>query len=118
MDEIMQLAARLGGLIRNHPKGQAMIDAGADLEKSSVDRQLLADYEAAQHKLRGLEESGKPIEPDDKRRYADLHAKVVSSLVIKKLLKAQADYMELMTVVSQTIEDAAMGEDDGAPGER
>lgn len=108
MDEIQQLAAKLGTQIGNDPKGKAMAEARAQLEKSLVDRQLLADYEAVQQKLHDLQASGKPIEPDDKRRMADLHAKVISSSVIKNLLKAQADYMELMTLVSQTIEDAAM----------
>ena len=108
MDEILQLATKLGTQIGNDPKGKLMAEARAQLERSLADRQLLADYEASQQKLHTLEASGKPIEPDDKRRYSDLHGKVISSPVIKSLLKAQADYMELMTVVSQTIEDAAM----------
>jgi hypothetical protein len=51
----------------------------------------------------------KPIAPEDKRRLADLHAKVIGSRVIKDVLKAQADYLELMTAVSQRIEEAALG---------
>ena len=108
MDEIQQLAAKLGTQIGKDPKGKAMAEARAQLERSLADRQLLADYEAAQQNLHNLEASGKPIEPDDKRRFSELHGKVISSSVIKNLLKAQADYMELMTMVSQTIEDAAM----------
>ena len=108
MDEILQLAAKLGTQIGHDPKGKAMAEARAQLEKSLADRQLPADYETAQQKLHNLETSGKPIEPEDKRRLSELHGKVISSPVIKGLLKAQADYMELMTAVSQTIEDAAM----------
>ncbi len=108
MDEILRLAAKLGTQIGNDPKGKAMAEARVQLEGSLTDRQLLSDYEASQQKLHTLEESGKPIEPDDKRRLSELHGKVISSPIIKGLLKAQADYMELMTVVSQTIEDAAL----------
>jgi cell fate (sporulation/competence/biofilm development) regulator YlbF (YheA/YmcA/DUF963 family) len=114
MDEILQLAAKLGATIGNDPKGRAMAEARAQLERSSTDRQLLADYESTQQKLHNLEASGTPIEPDDKRRFADLHGRMISSPAIKSLLKAQADYMELMTVVSQTIEDAAMDVMEGA----
>ena len=47
--------------------------------------------------------------PEDKRRLAELHAKLAGSEVIKALLKAQADYVELMTAVSQRIEQETMG---------
>jgi hypothetical protein len=69
----------------------------------------LADYEAQQQKMNELAAAGRPIEPEDKRRLADLHAKVIGSRVIKDVLKAQADYVELMTAVSQRIEEAALG---------
>lgn len=108
MDEILELADQLGKRIGADSRGKLMVAARASLETSLADRQLLADYENHQHKLHSLEAAGKPIEPDDKRRLADLHSKVIASPVIKNLLKAQADYLELMTLVSQRIEETAM----------
>jgi len=113
MDDIMELAGKLGERIGRDPRAQAMGDARAALEKSLTDRQLLADYENAQQTLHSLETAGKPIEPDQKRKLAELHAKVVGSTIIKNLLKAQADYLELMTNVSQRIEDASIDTLDG-----
>lgn len=87
-----------------------MVAAQHALEKSRADRELLADYERHQHKLMELESQGKPIEPEDKRRLADLHAKVTGSDVIKNLMKAQVDFLELFSAVTQRIEAEALGD--------
>jgi cell fate (sporulation/competence/biofilm development) regulator YlbF (YheA/YmcA/DUF963 family) len=109
MDAILELADRLGKSIGADSRAQRMSEARAALENSLDDRQLLGDYEKQQRKMHELESKGEPIEPDDKRRLADLHAKVASSEVLKALVKAQADYLELMTTVSQRIEKAVWG---------
>lgn len=114
MDEILDLAARLGKRIAEDSRAKQMTEAQTALEKSLADRQILNDYERQQQKIYELEVSGKPIEPDDKRRLADLHGMVVGSAVIKQVLKAQADFLELMTTVSQRIEQEALGQNDGA----
>lgn len=108
MDEILDLATRLGKRISQDPRAGKMIDAQVALENSLSDRQLLADYEQQQNKIYELEATGKPIEPSDKRKLADLHAKVVGSGIIKGVLKAQADFLEIMTAVSQRIEQEAL----------
>jgi len=115
MDEILDFATRLGQRIAADPRGRQMADARAALDGSLSDRQLLQDYETQQHKMHELEASGRPIEPEDKRKLADLHGKVVGSPIIKDLLKAQADYLELMTLVSQHIEEAALGLTEESP---
>jgi cell fate (sporulation/competence/biofilm development) regulator YlbF (YheA/YmcA/DUF963 family) len=109
VDQILELAAQLGERIAADPRGRQMADARAALDGSLQDRQLLEDYEAQQQKMNELAAAGKPIEPEDKRRLADLHGKVIGSRVIKDVLKAQADYLELMTAVSQRIEETALG---------
>lgn len=108
MDEILDLATRLGKRIAQDPRAAGMVDAQVALENSLPDRQLLADYEKQQQRVYELEVSGKPIEPEDKRKLADLHARVVGSSVIKNVLKAQADFLEIMNTVSQRIEQEAL----------
>ncbi len=108
MEDILDLASRLGKQIAADPRGKQMAEARAALEGSLEDRQLLDDYEKQQKKVHELEVGGKAIEPEDKRCLADLHAKVVASPVIKDLLKAQADYVTLMTMVSQRMEQEAL----------
>ena len=105
MDAILELADRLGKSIGADSRTQRMAEVRAAFEN----RQLLGDYEKQQRKIHELESQGMRIEPDDKRRLADLHAKVAGSEVLKALVKAQADYLELMTTVSQRIEKAVWG---------
>ena len=100
MDEILDLATKLGKRIAQDPRASHMVTAQVALENSLSDRQLLADYEQQQQRIYELEVSGKPIEPNDKRKLADLHGKVVGSPVIKQVLKAQADFLEVMNSVS------------------
>lgn len=109
MNDILELSAQLGKQIAADPRGIRMKTSREALEKSLPDRQLLSDYEQQQRKLMELEGAGKPIEPDDKRRLADLHGRVVGSPVLKDLLKAQADYLELMAIVTARIEEEALG---------
>ncbi len=108
MDEIMELAGKLGTVIAADPRGQRIAKAQAALASSSDDRQRLADLETLQGKVHALEVQGKPIEPEDKRRLVDLQAKVAGSEVIKDLLGAQADFAELMSAVLQKIEQQVM----------
>ena len=109
MEEILELASKLGKLMAADSRAKGMAAASKALAESTEDRQLLGDFEDQQHMLGQLEASGKPIEPDQKRKLADLHQKVIASPVIKNLLKAQADYIELMNAVSQRIEEETMG---------
>ncbi|MCH8147669.1 MAG: YlbF family regulator [Planctomycetes bacterium] len=114
MNEILELATKLGKMMAADPRAVAMATARNGLEESRPDRQLLNEYESQQQKLAGLEAEGKPLEPEDKRRLADLHAKVASSDVIKAVIKAQTGYVEMMSAVSRRIEEQAMTPADSA----
>lgn len=107
MEEILKLAEQLGKRIAADPRGQKFARARAAFDADLPARQLINDYESQQQKMAELEMAGKPIEPEDKRRLTDLHQKVVGNAVLKDLLKAQADYLELMTTISERIEREA-----------
>lgn len=117
MDEILNLATRLGKLIAADPRAQRMAAARDALDKSLEDRQLLSDYHEQQNKIAELEAATKPIEPGDKRKLADLQARVAGSEVLKDLLRAQTDYVELMTTVSRRIEEESAGFTSKAPAD-
>jgi cell fate (sporulation/competence/biofilm development) regulator YlbF (YheA/YmcA/DUF963 family) len=108
MDEILNLATKLGKLIKADPRAARMATARDVLSASESDCQLMGDYQEAQLKMHELEATGSPIEPDDKRRFATLHEQVIASEVLKELLKAQVDYAELMNGVSRRIEEEAV----------
>lgn len=109
MNEILGLAAKLGKLIKADSRAERMAKAREALEGSAADHQLLGDYEKVQAKIRELQATGSPIEPEEKRNLADLHAKMAASELVKELLKAQMDYTELMSGVIGQIEKEAVG---------
>jgi cell fate (sporulation/competence/biofilm development) regulator YlbF (YheA/YmcA/DUF963 family) len=109
MEDILELASKLGKRIASNDRATAFTKARQALEANLEARQLLADYEESQHKIAELEATGKPLEPDDKRKMADLHSKVVGNEVLKDLLKTQTDFLQMMTLVSQKIESEAIG---------
>ena len=115
MDRILELAGSLGKQIAADPRAQALAEARKALDNDIEQHQLLADYERQQRRIVELEAGGKPIEPEDKYKLADLHGRVIASAPIKNLLKAQADYVELMTLVSQQIEQEAFQPVDAPP---
>jgi len=109
MEDILELAGRLGRKIAEDSRGRRLSKARAELEADQTARDLLASFNEQQQKMLELEANGRPIEPEDKRRMADLHARVISSILIKDLLRAEADYAELMAAVSAKIEDGVFG---------
>ncbi|MCH7925959.1 MAG: hypothetical protein IIC51_10540, partial [Planctomycetes bacterium] len=55
MDEILDLATKLGKMMAADARAAAMATARKGLEDSPSDRQLLSDYESQQQKIAGLE---------------------------------------------------------------
>jgi cell fate (sporulation/competence/biofilm development) regulator YlbF (YheA/YmcA/DUF963 family) len=109
MEAILELAEKLGKQVAADPRGQNFAKARAAFEANLEARRLVGDYEKQQQKMAELEMSGKPIEPEDKRRLAALHQNVTAHPVLKDLMKAQADYLEMMTLISERIEREALG---------
>jgi len=108
MEDILELAAKLGKRIADDPRTRAFSKARKTLESNAEARQTIADYEQIQQKVTELQAGGKPIEPQDKHKLKDLHEKVIGNDVLKELLKTQADFLQLMTTVSETIESNAL----------
>ena len=108
MEDILELASKLGKRIAGDERARAFTKAREALDADHKARQMLADYQQSQRKVAELEAAGKPIEPEDKRQLVELHTQVVGSDILKDLLKTQADFLQMMTLVSQKIESEAM----------
>ena len=103
MEEIVNQAQRLGKLIAQHPRTRAMQQVSAAARADTDAQRLLDDHRRQAEHIRRLENEGKPIEVADKHKLADLEAKVAGNPLIMKLMKAQADYVELMQAVNSAI---------------
>jgi len=114
LERVLQLARRLGSAIAETDRHKALADVRQRLADDQPAQQLLEDYLKQQKKIDDLMRGNKPVEVEDKRRLADLQQQVSSHEQIKQLLKAQADYAELMHRVNEAIQTGMSGSSDAA----
>lgn len=106
MDEIVKQAEKLGEIIAGHARCKALAEARAAFDKDEAARQLQQDYDAALEALRKKTAAGEPLEPEEKRREAELRSQLASNATLAALVRAQADFHELMATVNQALERA------------
>ena len=106
MDDILRHAKELGEAIAAHERCRALKQAAQALKADEEAKQLEREYAQAAQVLQEKSAVGKPLEPEEKRREADLRSKTVAHPVIRELLKAQADFTELMQKTNATLERA------------
>ncbi len=107
MEDIIADAAALGKKIAAHPRMKAYITAAKAVNADPAAIDTLKTYQETIEKLRQLEMSGRPIEVDDKHRLAECESKVAGNDLLKSMMQAQADYMELMHRINTAIDEAA-----------
>ncbi len=109
MDQILELARRLGKRIAEHPRGKAFREAQQALANDSAAQTLLRDFHEQARHVQMLESQNKPIEPEDKRKLADAQQRVAGNACLSNYAKGQADYVEMMQQVSAAIENPDFG---------
>lgn len=103
MEEIMDLAARLGRAIAASAQFQALKARELKARKNAAIQEITSAYQKQMEKLQEMERRNKPIEPEDKRKLAELRERVQGLPDLQELLRVQADYTELMIKVNETI---------------
>lgn len=117
LTEIMEKARSLGELIARHPRLQAYAAARKAVDSDNTAQRLMRDYAEHANRLQALESAQKPIGVDDKRRLADLEQQFASNDLLKTLMRAQADFVEMMGHVNRAMEGplaAALPRENGA----
>ncbi len=104
MEEILEIASKLGVAIANHNRYKMFKDAEEQLKKDDEAKEISEELEKQSRKIHELENDLKPLEVEDKKRLRQLKEKVASNQSIQKFLKIQTDYVELMTKVNKRIE--------------
>jgi len=104
MEDIIELANRLGEAISRSPQSAALRAAREQFNKHPDLVQLLKDYQAQADKIAQLERENKPIEVEDKHKLEELHNKLIAAEPFKKLTSAQVEYIDLMRRVNETIQ--------------
>ena len=104
MEEILEIASKLGAAIVSHNRYKMFKEAEGQLMKDDEAIELSEELEKQSRKIHELEKDLKPVEVEDKKKLRQLKEKVASNQSIQKFLKVQTDYIELMTKVNKRIE--------------
>ncbi len=118
MEEILAGAAELGRRIAASDVFARLRRSESAIQADEAARKLLNDFQAQRLRVDELESSGKPVEVEDKHRIRDLADAVHSHPKLQELLRAQADYLEMMGRVNRTIQGELSkmdGEEASAP---
>jgi cell fate (sporulation/competence/biofilm development) regulator YlbF (YheA/YmcA/DUF963 family) len=119
VQEIIEAARRLGKLIAESSRAKELAAAAAAVRNNPEAQGLLRDHGRQLAHMQRLEAQVKPVEVQDKHKLAELEAKLAGHVQIKALMKAQADFAEMMHLVNDAIQsqgaarpaaDEAMGE--------
>jgi len=106
VQDIIEHARQLGKKIASHPRTVEFLNAARSVAEDSEAQGVLKAYQDQIEKIRGLESSGKAIEPEDKHKLVDSEAKVAGHDKLKLMMKHQADYLEMMNRVNQAMDEA------------
>ena len=103
MEKVLELAEKLGREIRRHERYRLLREAENKVLANPEAKQIQDDLEKQLQKIRGLEQEMKPIEVLDKRELSRLQELAARNPGLKDLLRAQADYFEMLNQVNNTI---------------
>jgi len=106
MEDIIAHARDLGKRIATHPRCAEFMAAARAVAEDKQAQEILKSYQEQTRKLQELSAAGKPIEVDDKHKLADCESQVAGNEKLKKMMKHQADYFEMMNRINQAIDEA------------
>jgi len=104
MDEIVGKARQLALAIRESEVYKALVAAEKKLSENEDVRKLMENYDRQSRKIHEKETALKPVEVDDKRKLQQLHERMQSEPLVQELLRAQADYAQMMAKVNEAID--------------
>ena len=103
MNEILEMADKLGKAMAASPQAKALQDARKLLDAQPELLATLKQVREHSDKLARLEQEKKPIEVEDKHRMDELQDKLLASDVFKKFTAAQVEYVDLMRQVNDIL---------------
>ena len=104
MQDILAKAGELASAIKKSSPYKALMDAQQQLDGNEPVRKLMADFDEYSRKIREKEKALQPVEVEEKRKVQQLREQMQSNALVQALLRAQADYAQLMAKVNETIE--------------
>jgi cell fate (sporulation/competence/biofilm development) regulator YlbF (YheA/YmcA/DUF963 family) len=106
MENALAAAAELGRKIAQEEAFQRLRAAEGAVQHDAASQKILEEFERQRRKIEALEDARKPVEPEDKHEMIRLSDAVHGAPKLQELVRAQADYMELMNRVNKAIQQA------------
>ncbi len=114
MEKIVELARQLGKEIAAHARNEGFIRARDKVAEDEAAKQLVNALTEQIRKIAELEHDMKPVEVEDKRELDRLQQEAAQNPALQEFMKAQADYVEMM----QRVNDSIRSELEGAEEEK
>jgi cell fate (sporulation/competence/biofilm development) regulator YlbF (YheA/YmcA/DUF963 family) len=108
MEDALAAAAELGRRIAQDEAFRRLRAAEDAVQGDAASQKILEEFDRQRRKIEALERARKPVEPEDKREMIRLSDAVHSAPQLQGLVRAQADYMELMNQVNKAIQQALL----------
>jgi len=103
VNEIIEMAAKLGKAIARSAPAEALRKARGEMNAQNDVMQLLRDFQKQSERIAELQENDKPVEVEDKHKLDVLHEQLVGKDVFKEFTAAQVEYVDLMRKVNEAI---------------
>jgi cell fate (sporulation/competence/biofilm development) regulator YlbF (YheA/YmcA/DUF963 family) len=103
-DELLEQARSLGRSLAKHPSIRAYWQAQAAVHDDAQARKLLENYTATVDQARRLAAKSKTPGDELKRQLQDAEQQIAANDVLKRWMRTQADYVELMQQVNAAME--------------
>jgi cell fate (sporulation/competence/biofilm development) regulator YlbF (YheA/YmcA/DUF963 family) len=108
MEDALAAAAELGRRIAQDEAFRRLRAAEDAVQGDAASQKILEEFDRQRRKIEALERARKPVEPEDKREMVRLSDAVHGAPQLQELVRAQADYMELMNRVNKAIQQALL----------
>ena len=105
MEQLIELARRLGRQIAAHQRTELLKKAQKAVSEDSEAKELMSQYQEQAEKIQQLQGQNKPVEVEDKHKLQEIEQKISVDDKLKELTRRQVDFVEMMSKVKKSIDD-------------
>ncbi len=104
IEDLLAKARTLGEALAAHPSVQAYYATQRAMRADQAAQGLLQAYQTHTTRMHELEAGRQPVEVADKQKLRELEAQMAGNAALKALMRAQADYIDVMNRVNQAMD--------------
>lgn len=103
MQEITELAEKLGQAIKENDRFKKVKELEENLKNDDDAKKLIEEHEAKARAIQKKESELVPVDVEEKKELMAMEEKIRANETLMNLMKAQADYAELINKVNENI---------------